>query len=154
MSPSWIRKSAAATVLVTVVLTGSACGDDDDSGESAGAGGSITALCDAVRDADTRMGELFAASEQGGDAAKTATDELIAISDELLAAAPTALKPDYAVVRATFVGFAAELAEVDFDASQLPDGEAVAWRNPALAEATGRLDAYTVEHCDGASLGD
>lgn len=38
--------------------------------------------------------------------------------------------------------------------SQIPDGQATAWRNPAFGEAAGRLDPYTVDHCDGASLGD
>lgn len=42
-----------------------------------------------------------------------AADDLVKIADNLLAAAPTALEPHCAVVLATFVGFRAELAEVD-----------------------------------------
>ena len=152
MVATWIRKGATAGTLAASGLT-AACGDDDGTSEAA-AGGSDAALCDAVRDADSRMGDLFAQSDQGGGDARAAADELVKIADRLLAAAPTALKPDYAVVRATFVGFRAELAEVDFDVSRIPNGEATAWRNPAFGEATGRLDTYTVEHCDGASLGD
>ena len=153
MRITWLSRSAAATALCALVLTTAACGDDGTQDTEAAAG-SNAALCDAVRSADDRMADLFAQSEQGGEAAKQAADELVTIADTLLAAAPRDLKPDYAVVRSAFTGFRAELEAVDFDVSRLPNGAAVTWSNPAFTESTGRLDPYTVKNCDGASLGD